>query len=125
MWHKKSRRRITGGKRKDKRKSRKHELGRESILCKSSDREKRKRLSVRGNKEKVRLRTTDKINVTDRETGETTVEEIENVVENSANPHFVRRGALTKGTIVETGSCKARITSRPGQDGQANAVKIE
>lgn len=125
MWHKKSRRRLTGGKRKRKRKSRKHNLGRESILCKKSDSDRRKILDVRGNNEKIRLRTSDSVNVTDPDTGETALEKIENVLENPANPHFVRRGALTKGTVVETEGGKAKITSRPGQDGQANAVRVD
>ena len=46
------------------------------------------------------------------------------VVENPANRHFVRRNIMTKGTVIETEKGKARITSRPGQDGTINAVLI-
>ncbi len=121
----KSRRRTTGGLRKAKRKGRKHEISRESILCKVSDFDKRKTIDAMGKEKKLRLRNAQSANVTDPETGETVTESIKNVLENPANPHFVRRGAITKGTVVETENYKARITSRPGQNGQANAVKIE
>ncbi len=123
MLRNRSRRRLTGGKRKSKRKSRKHELKRESILCKVGNTHSKK-IDVRGNQEKTRARAVEKANVADRE-GKTQVEKIEDVVENEANSHFVRRSALTKGTVVETGNGKAKITSRPGQEGIVNAVRVE
>ena len=49
---------------------------------------------------------------------------IERVIGNPANRHFIRRNILTKGTIIKTDKGKAKITSRPGQDGVINAVKI-
>ena len=51
--------------------------------------------------------------------------EIKDVLENPANPHYVRRDIITKGAIVITDIGKARITSRPGQHGVVNAVLIE
>ncbi len=63
------------------------------------------------------------INVSDKQ-GKTSKTEILNVVENPANPHLVRRNVLTKGAIVETKLGKARITSRPGQEGLANGVLV-
>ena len=50
---------------------------------------------------------------------------IKNVSGNPANRHFVRRNIITKGAVVETDKGKARITSRPGQEGTINAVLIE
>jgi small subunit ribosomal protein S8e len=47
------------------------------------------------------------------------------VVENQANPHFVRRNIVTKGAVVETELGRVRITSRTGQDGVVNAVLIK
>jgi small subunit ribosomal protein S8e len=47
------------------------------------------------------------------------------VVENPANPHYVRRNILTKGAIVETEFGKARIISRPGQHGVINGVLVK
>jgi small subunit ribosomal protein S8e len=47
------------------------------------------------------------------------------VVGNPANRHFVRRNILTKGCIIETDKGKARVLSRPGQEGVVNAVLIQ
>ena len=48
-----------------------------------------------------------------------------NVIENSANPNYVRRNIITKGAIVETELGHAKVTSRPGQDGVVNGVIVE
>jgi len=50
---------------------------------------------------------------------------IKNVLENPADRHYARENIITKGAVVETEAGKARITSRPGQDGVANAVLIK
>ena len=47
-----------------------------------------------------------------------------NEIENPANRNFIRRNILTRGAVVETDAGKARITSRPGQDGVVNAVLV-
>ena len=49
---------------------------------------------------------------------------IKTVTENTANRHYVRRNIITMGSVVETELGKARITSRPGQDGTVNAVLL-
>ncbi len=63
-------------------------------------------------------------NLSDNE-GNVTKVEIETVLENPANPNYVQRNILTKGAIISTEKGKAKITSRPGQDGVVNAVLIE
>jgi small subunit ribosomal protein S8e len=50
---------------------------------------------------------------------------IKTVTANPANRHFIRRNILTKGSIIDTDKGKARITSRPGQEGAINAVLIQ
>ena len=47
------------------------------------------------------------------------------VLENPANPQYVRRNIITKGAVIQTELGKARVTSRPGQDGIVNAVLIK
>ena len=47
------------------------------------------------------------------------------VIENPANPHFVRRGIITKGTTIETELGLARVTSRPSQHAVVSAVLLE
>jgi small subunit ribosomal protein S8e len=50
---------------------------------------------------------------------------ISNVIGNDANKHYIRRNIITKGAIIETELGKAKVTSRPGQDGVVNAVLIK
>lgn len=50
---------------------------------------------------------------------------IKTIVDNAANRHFIRRNIITKGAILDTEVGKARVTSRPGQEGAINAVLIE
>ena len=47
------------------------------------------------------------------------------VLENTANPQFVRRNIITKGAVIQTELGKARVTSKPGQSGVVDAVLIE
>ncbi|MFB6110468.1 MAG: 30S ribosomal protein S8e [Halodesulfurarchaeum sp.] len=77
----------------------------------------------RGNTEKTRALATNVANVS--EDGETRTVEIENVVDNPANPNYARRNIITKGAIIETELGFARVTSRPGQTGQVNAKRVE
>ena len=76
-----------------------------------------------GHKKDVSLRN-NSVNVVDPKTKKHKVVKIKNVIENPANRHFVRRNIITKGTVVDTEAGKARITSRPGQDGTVNGVLI-
>jgi len=63
--------------------------------------------------------------VSDRSSGKAQKVRIETVEENGANPNYVRRNLLTKGAIIRTEIGRARIVSRPGQDGVINAILIE
>jgi small subunit ribosomal protein S8e len=64
-------------------------------------------------------------NVATRSTGTIQKVVIETVEENGANPNYVRRNILTKGAVIRTEAGRARIISRPGQDGVINAILIE
>jgi small subunit ribosomal protein S8e len=115
-------RRRTGGRRRPKRKKRKHELGRAPAETEVDD-PRIRTIDSRGNVEKRRALALNAASVADG--GETTEARIEDVVENPANPNYVRRNIVTKGAIIETSEGRARVTSRPGQNGQVNAVLIE
>ncbi|ARS88525.1 30S ribosomal protein S8e [Natrarchaeobaculum aegyptiacum] len=117
-----STRKRTGGRLTNVRKRRKNELGR--LPTETEVGEPRFRtVDVRGNDTKTRALAT---NVASINAGDETVSaEIENVVENDANPNYVRRNIITKGAIIETSEGRARVTSRPGQTGQVNAVSLE
>ena len=82
-----------------------------------------KTVGTRGNGQKVRALSTDIAQVAVDGGTETT--EIEDVVENPANVNYVRRNIVTRGAVIETGVGRARVTSRPGQSGQVNAVLVE
>lgn len=122
--HGRSRRTRTGAKRKKKRDKIKAELGREPVLTTIGETEK-KIIRVRGGNYKVALRKAKEANVLDPTTGKVQKTEILSVVENKANRHYVRRNIITKGAVIETKIGRAKVTSRPTQDGIVNAVLIK
>ncbi|MCL7411899.1 MAG: 30S ribosomal protein S8e [Methanosarcinaceae archaeon] len=123
-WQGKSRRTYTGGKVRASRSRRKFEIGRESADTHINE-TKRKLVSTKGGNRKVRLLQCNVANVTNLTNGKTVSSAIENVIENVANEHHVRRNIITKGAIIVTALGNARVTSRPGQDGVVNAVLVE
>jgi len=120
--HGRSVRKRTGGRRRPIRGTRKHELGGEVTETEVGD-EALKTVDARGNTEKIRAIATDRASVASDDG--TTHATIEGVAENPANPNYVRRNIVTKGALIETSEGLARVTSRPGQDGQVNAVLEE
>lgn len=119
----KVRRKPTGARYKDAFKKKYSDLGRDPTFTKLEPLRKKK-IRVRGNNFKIRLWSTDVANVLDQKTKKHQVVKIKTVVGNPANRHFIRRNIITKGAILETELGKARVTSRPGQDGIVNAVLI-
>jgi len=113
-------RKISGGRYHKSRPKQKHELAGYNTNTKLSERLKIKLKRVLGGNIKKSILTANKISVSDKK-GKTQITELVNVIENSANPHLVRRNVLTKGAIVETKLGKAKITSRPGQEGSIHA----
>lgn len=122
IWHKQSGRKKTGGKTRRYRKSRKYDLGSQFSEPEKGEQEVKAKRTRGGNKKDV-VKRANEINLA--VDGEVKRAGIESVEENPANPNFVRRSLLTKGTVVQTSEGKARITSRPGQDGQINGKLVE
>lgn len=118
-----SKRKYTGKRYKFVGQKKLRELGRRPSLTKVSERQ-MQAIRARGGNKKYRLMSADTINVYDKKTKKHHKIKIKTVLENPANRHYVRQNILTKGTVVETEKGKARITSRPGQDGTVNAVLI-
>ncbi len=83
-----------------------------------------KAVRTKGDNQKIRSLTTNIAYIVDQKTGKTTKTEITSVVENSANIHYIRRNIMNKGAIIDTKLGKAKVTSRPGQSGNINAVLI-
>ena len=117
-------RKPSGGRyKKGYRKKKAYELGRQPALT-HIEKRRAKYVRTMGGNRKVRLLAADTANLFDPKTKKYEQIKIKEVVDNPANRHFVRRNIMTKGTVIETEKGKARITSRPGQDGAVNAVLI-
>ena len=118
-------RKPSGGKYKSKgRKQRAYELGSEPAFTGLGKRRARN-MRTMGNHSRTRLLAADTANLFDPKTKKYEQAKIKTISGNPANRHFVRRNIMTKGAIIETEKGKARITSRPGQDGAVNAVLIQ
>ncbi len=124
LWQGDSRRKSTGGRKIRAQGKRRSEIAREHIDTLVGE-QSQKLVRTKGANQKVKLMRTNSINVTDPKSGKTQVAELTNVVENSANIHYVRRNIITKGAIVETSAGKVKVTSRPGQNGALNGVLVE
>ena len=120
--HGRSLRKRTGGRRRPKRDRKKHELGSEPTETQVGE-TKIKIIDARGTSEKVRAIRANTASVA--VDGDVVSTEITDVVENPADPNYARRNIITRGATIETGEGLARVTSRPGQDGQVNAVLEE
>lgn len=80
---------------------------------------------VRGGNVKLVLRSISHANLYDPSAKKVTKVKIIRVAKNPANRDYNRRGIITKGAIIETEAGRAKVTSRPGQDGVVNAVAIK
>ncbi|MBR4987499.1 MAG: 30S ribosomal protein S8e [Methanocorpusculum sp.] len=124
LWQGKSTRKSTGGRYHAARGKRRTEIGRpaaDTVIGQN----KNKTLRTTGGNTKVRALRCEFANVSDAKTGKVQKAKILSVAENAANPNYVRRNLMTKGAVIATDLGKARIVSRPGQDGVINAVLIE
>ena len=122
QWHEESRRRPSGGMRTSRRR-------RDKRLTELSKEERRSKAKGRGFTHKVKQRRAKFASVVDPKTKKAEEAEIVTVAENNANRLFVRRNVITKGAIIKVkiGGKEemAKVTSRPGQQGQVQAILIE
>ncbi len=119
----KASRKYTGGKRRQSRIKKRYELGREPTLTRVGE-IRRKVQRGFGSNTKVVLMESNIANVYDPKEKKMIRTKIITVKENPANPHYVQRNIVNKGTIISTEAGNARVTSRPGQDGVINAVLV-
>ncbi|MDB2223068.1 30S ribosomal protein S8e [Halorubrum ezzemoulense] len=117
-----STRKRTGGRLKHASNKKRHQLGREPAETTVGE-TRLQYIDSRGTEKKVRALSTNVAQVADD--GEVSEAEIENVVDNPANVNYARRNIVTKGAVIETSAGRARVTSRPGQTGQVNAVLLD
>ncbi len=113
----------SGGKLKQSRAKRRYELGREPTFTRIGEVSRKVQRGFGGNTKAI-LMLGNIANVYDPKARSTKRSKIITVKGNPANPHFVQRNILNKGTVISTEAGDARITSRPGQDGVINAVLL-
>ena len=118
-----SKRKTTGGRYKSYRGKRLFETARTASLTKL-DTTRNVKISTLGGNSKQRLYRAEFANVVDPKTKKHKKIKIKTILESPANRHYVRRNIMTKGTVIDTELGKAKITSRPGQDGTVNAVLV-
>jgi len=131
QWHLKSKRKSSGGMRTSNRRRDKllSSKGGDFAETKIGPEDRRSVKLGRGNTRKTKQRAVKFAIVTDRKAKKTSKAEILTVKENRANRLYTRRNIITKGCTIEVklGEKKAlaKVTSRPGQHGNVNAVLIE
>ena len=118
-----SKRKATGGRYVAYRKKRQYELGREPSFTKLG-KKRIQTIRTAGANRKLRLLSADTANLYDPRTKTYKQVKIKTITDNPANRHFIRRNIMTKGSVIDTEIGKARVTSRPGQEGVVNAVLI-
>lgn len=118
-----SKRKKTGGRKKNIRKKRAYELGSQIIEVRPGEKKVKKVRTLGGN-EKLRAINIKEANILNPKTGKSKKSEIIEVKENKANAHFVRRNTITKGAVIETKEGLAKVTNRPGQEGVINALLL-
>ena len=123
-WHKVSSRKSTGGLLRHNRKTKNYEAGNEPIKTAVGER-KVKQVKGYGGNFKVKLRSASVVNVADQKSKSVKKAKVLEVIENKANPHFVRQKVITKGALIKTDVGVCRVTSRPGQYGSVDAVLVE
>ena len=123
LWQGRAKRKATGGRLSLHRGKKRFEIGRELQHAKVGEVTK-KTARARGGGRKNRLLRAEYASITNPESGKSSSSKIIAVVENSANPNYVRQNIITKGSIIETEKGRARVTSRPGQHGVVNAVLV-
>lgn len=116
---------ISGGRRRPHRGNRKYETGSyPTHTTLSGEGHSIVHERVRGGNIKLRVKKCLYVNVTDLKTGKSRKCKVLKILETPANREYSQRGIITKGALVETELGKAKITSRPGQEGVVNAILL-
>ena len=126
IYHGNDLRKITGGKKgRHVKVKRKYWMGRFPTETQLGDNNIVKAVRARGGNLKLRLKVAATANVLNPKTGEVRNVRILKVISNPSNKDYDRRGVITRGTIIQTEIGRAKVLSRPGQDGVINAILIE
>ena len=110
---------------KQARGKRRTEISSEHQFAYLGEEDQRKNYRTTAGSQTVRLLAVQEINVNDPKEGKTVRSTINTVLENDADPNYVRRNIVTKGAIVDTDIGRVRVTSRPGMHGVVSGVLLE
>lgn len=122
QWQRKSKRSSTGKKTKSYKKKKKYQRGRDFLPARLGEFRVVKN-KVKGTGEKKIVFSTDVVSVA--KDGKVEKAKIEEVLENTADSHYVRRNIITKGAVLRTDKGKVVVTNRPGQHGTVNGKFVE
>jgi small subunit ribosomal protein S8e len=114
-------RKTSGGKYKRTRQIKLHERKRDARVVKLGE---KKVKNVKGRAGIIKLVSLSANSANLISKGKSKKVNIKNVVETPSNRFLARQNILVKGAIIETDAGKARITNRPSQEGQVQAVLI-
>jgi len=121
-WQLPPKKKTTGGFVKKHGKKNRAQRGRDYLPTRIADAKVKQKRTLGGNTKRIAL----SINVANVSVnGRYQKTKIISVAENAADSQFVRRNIITKGAVIQTELGRARVTSRPGQEGVVNAVLIE
>ena len=120
-WHIDRGKKVTGGRIHLHRKKRRFQRGSLPLLTEIG-KEKKTVKRCRGGTRKVKLVKAEFVNIVNPKTNKMKKVKILDVVSNPANPHYVRRGIITKGAVVKTELGSVRILSRPSQSGSVSGI---
>ena len=127
-WHGISRRKPSGGRLKRPnryRGKRRTEVSSEAQYAYIGEKDDRKMYRKNAGTLTARLLSANTVNVNLPKEGKTVKATINSVIANDADPNFIRRNIVTKGSIVNTSMGKVKITSRPGMHGVISGILLE
>jgi small subunit ribosomal protein S8e len=122
-WHIDTGKKVTGGVIHLNKKKRRFQRGSLPLLPKLG-KEKKLIDRKRGGTKKIRLAGIEFANIIDPKSKKAKKVKILDIIRNEANPQYVRRGIITKGTVIKTELGEARVVSRPSQEGVVNAIAL-
>ena len=127
-WHGISRRKPSGGRLKRPnryRGKRRTEVSSEAQYAYIGEKDDRKMYRKNAGSLTARLLSANTVNVNLPKEGKAVKATINSVIANDADPNFIRRNIVTKGSIVDTSMGKVKITSRPGMHGVISGILLE
>ncbi len=125
VYHGNDFRKVSGGKKGCHVKvKRKYLMGRFPTETRIGDKQVSKKIRTKGGGTKIRVKVAATANVVIPGEGTKKVK-ILRLVSNPANKDYERRGIITRGAIILTEIGRAKVVSRPGQDGVINAILIK